>query len=99
MKRATISDVASLAGVSIKTVSRVANDEAHVSDATRRKVSAAIRSLDYQADEHARRMGARRRTSAAGTSRQMRAITGTATEAPMLHALSTHDDPLRIDWD
>ena len=85
MKRATISDVAELAGVSIKTVSRVANDEAHVSDATRRKVSNAIESLGYQADERARWLGSRRRT--------------TETEAPRLRVVATSDDPMRIDWD
>ena len=90
MKRATIVDVAKLAGVSIKTVSRVANDEAHVSDATRRKVSHAIESLGYQADEHARWLGSQRRAAAAR---------GGETDAPRLHAVAGNDDPMRIDWD
>jgi LacI family transcriptional regulator len=89
MKRATITDVAKLAGVSIKTVSRVANGEAHVSDATRRKVAHAIDSLAYQADEHARHLGARRHAE----------LSGDQHNSPQLHAISRTDDPLRIDWD
>ena len=53
-KQATIADVASLAGVSIKTVSRVANGEPHVRAATRRHVQEAIDQLGYQANPHAR---------------------------------------------
>ena len=45
MGRATIDDVASLAGVSIKTVSRVINKEANVREETRRKVERAIDKL------------------------------------------------------
>lgn len=89
MKRATILDVAELAGVSIKTVSRVANNESHVSDTTRRKVSDAIDTLGYQADEHARWLGSRRRTQARSGD----------TDAPRLHAVAVNDDPMRIDWD
>ena len=92
MKKATIVDVAQLAGVSIKTVSRVANDEAHVSDATRRKVSDAIESLGYQADEHARWLGSRRRAQAP-------VLADGETEAPTLHTLAASNDPMRIDWD
>ncbi|MGX1160209.1 LacI family transcriptional regulator [Pseudarthrobacter sp. SLBN-100] len=42
--------VAALAGVGIKTVSRVINDEAGVSEATRQRVLGASRQLNYQLD-------------------------------------------------
>jgi DNA-binding LacI/PurR family transcriptional regulator len=45
--KATIFNVAALAGVSIKTVSRVVNNEPNVSDKTRDKVLKAIGSLNY----------------------------------------------------
>ena len=54
MTKATIDDVAVLAGVSIKTVSRVVNQEPHVSDATRDKVEKAIAELNYQPNQAAR---------------------------------------------
>ena len=46
--RATIRDVAALAQVGIKTVSRVINDEANVAPQTRERVERAIRALDFQ---------------------------------------------------
>src|SRR5918998_1013021 len=46
--RATIRDVAALAQVGIKTVSRVINDEANVSAQTRERVERAIRALNFQ---------------------------------------------------
>lgn len=52
--RPTMRDVAALAGVGIKTVSRVINDEPGVSDATRRKVLEAAQRLNYQLDMAAR---------------------------------------------
>jgi len=57
--------VAALAGVGIKTVSRVINGEPNVSEATVAKVKAAAESLDYQPDLHAgnlRRADGRTRT-------------------------------------
>lgn len=48
LKRATIKDVAKLAGVSIKTVSRVVRQEPNVKAATRDKVNEAVRELDYR---------------------------------------------------
>lgn len=42
--------VAALAGVGIKTVSRVLNDEPGVADSTARRVRAAVSTLDYQID-------------------------------------------------
>ena len=58
--RATISDVASEAGVSIKTVSRVLNNERYVREDTRARVSAAVAALDYQPSLAARSLGGRR---------------------------------------
>jgi LacI family transcriptional regulator len=46
--RATIRDVAALAGVGIKTVSRVINDEANVSPSTRERVRRAAHKLNFQ---------------------------------------------------
>ena len=46
--RATIRDVAALAGVGIKTVSRVINDEANVSPQMRERVERAVMALNYQ---------------------------------------------------
>lgn len=51
--KATIDDVAALAGVSIKTVSRVVNREPNVRDTTREKVSKAIQALNYQPNRSA----------------------------------------------
>lgn len=51
---ATISDVAKLAGVSIKTVSRVVNREANVRDKTRDTVNRAIAQLNYRPSSAAR---------------------------------------------
>jgi LacI family transcriptional regulator len=54
MPKITIDDVAELAGVSIKTVSRVVNKEPNVREATRDKVEAAIAKLNYQPNKAAR---------------------------------------------
>ena len=48
--RPTMRHVAALAGVGIKTVSRVMNDEAGVSEATRKRVLSASQQLNYQLD-------------------------------------------------
>ena len=63
--RPTMRHVAALAGVGVKTVSRVINGEPNVSAATIAKVQAAARTLDYQPDLHAgnlRRADGRTRT-------------------------------------
>lgn len=52
--KVTINDVAKLAAVSIKTVSRVMNNESSVREATRDKVQAAIEQLNYQPNLAAR---------------------------------------------
>ncbi|QOL25524.1 LacI family DNA-binding transcriptional regulator [Thalassotalea sp. LPB0316] len=54
--KATINDVAKHAGVSIKTVSRVMNNEPSVRDATREKVMASVLALDYQPNLAARNL-------------------------------------------
>ncbi|MCG5214545.1 LacI family DNA-binding transcriptional regulator [Streptosporangium sp. KLBMP 9127] len=54
MTRPTMKDVATLAGVALKTVSRVVNDEPGVSDATAVRVRTAIERLGYRRNESAR---------------------------------------------
>ena len=51
---ATLRDVASAAGVSVKTASNVINDRPHVKPATRAKVEAAVRELGYRPNLTAR---------------------------------------------
>lgn len=59
-KRATIHDVARLAGVSIKTVSRVYNDEPNVRDTIRERVKEAGAELRYRPNAAARNLVERR---------------------------------------
>ena len=56
----TISDVARRAGVSIKTVSRVMNDEPGVHAETRAKVTAAMADLRYRPSQSARSLAGAR---------------------------------------
>jgi DNA-binding LacI/PurR family transcriptional regulator len=51
---ASLRDVAKLAGVSVKTVSNVVNDYAHVTDGTRQRVQHAIDELNYRPNPAAR---------------------------------------------
>ena len=60
MAKATVFDVAGLAGVSIKTVSRVINGEPHVRATTRRRVEQAVAALHYRPDEAARALASHR---------------------------------------
>ncbi|MBT8090920.1 MAG: LacI family DNA-binding transcriptional regulator [Gammaproteobacteria bacterium] len=60
MPNATVFDVADLAGVSIKTVSRVVNGEPHVRAATKERVDRAIAELNYQPNEFARYLASQR---------------------------------------
>ena len=55
-KNSTIHDVARVAGVSIKTVSRVINKDLTVRSSNREKVESAIRQTGYQPDLNARRL-------------------------------------------
>ncbi|NQY89039.1 MAG: LacI family DNA-binding transcriptional regulator [Colwellia sp.] len=54
--KATINDVAKLSGVSIKTVSRVMNNEPSVRQLTREKVQVAVKELNYQPNLAARNL-------------------------------------------
>lgn len=58
--RVRIEDVAQAAGVSMKTVSRVLNNEPNVSDETRHKVEAAAKQLRYRPDPSARSLAGNR---------------------------------------
>lgn len=60
MARSTIDDVAALAGVSIKTVSRVVNREKNVRESTREKVEKAIAELKYRPNPSARNLASHR---------------------------------------
>jgi LacI family transcriptional regulator len=60
MARATINDVAELAAVSIKTVSRVVNGEPNVHPSTREKVQKAIAKLNYRPNPSARNLASDR---------------------------------------
>ncbi len=54
MGKAIIDDVATMAGVSIKTVSRVMNKEPNVREITKKKVEAAAKALNYRPSRAAR---------------------------------------------
>ena len=56
----TLQDVAALAGVSIKSVSRVVNNQGEITDATRQRVQAAIDELGYRPNVLARSLVSRR---------------------------------------
>lgn len=58
--KATIWDIAERAGVSIKTVSRVVNQEPNVRAETRAKVRAAVRALQYEPHPSARSLASKR---------------------------------------
>ncbi|WP_308366483.1 MULTISPECIES: LacI family DNA-binding transcriptional regulator [unclassified Microbulbifer] len=58
--KATINDVAAQAGVSIKTVSRVINNEPSVRPTTRKKVMEAVEALNYQPNLAARNLAGSR---------------------------------------
>jgi LacI family transcriptional regulator len=60
MRKANIEDVATLAGVSIKTVSRVINKEPNVRESTRERVLKAAKELKYRPNPSARSLAGRR---------------------------------------
>ena len=60
MRKANIEDVAALAGVSIKTVSRVINKEPNVRESTRQRVLKAAKELKYRPNPSARSLAGRR---------------------------------------
>jgi LacI family transcriptional regulator len=60
MGKANIEDVAALAGVSMKTVSRVVNKEPNVRESTKERVLEAIKELDYRPNPSARSLAGKR---------------------------------------
>jgi LacI family transcriptional regulator len=60
MRRKTIDDVAKAAGVAIKTVSRVLNDEPNVKEETRARVLAVVKELNYHPSLSARSLAGNR---------------------------------------
>src|SRR5262245_8721629 len=60
MRRKTIDDVARAAGVAIKTVSRVLNNEPNVREETRARVLAVVKELNYHPSLSARSLAGRR---------------------------------------
>jgi len=60
MPNSTVFDVARLAGVSIKTVSRVVNCEPNVRPSTKERVNQAIEALDYRPNKAARHLASQR---------------------------------------
>ena len=60
MTRRTITDVANAAGVAIKTVSRVLNNEPNVREETRQRVLAIVKKLNYHPSLSARSLAGRR---------------------------------------
>lgn len=99
-------DVATRAGVSVKTVSRVVNGEPHIRPETRRQVRAAIAALDWVPNAAARTLRTGR-TGVVGiaVTELRRPALATITEALVqevdrhgLHAAvePTHDEPARI---
>ncbi|MEK0446198.1 MAG: hypothetical protein RLZZ399_1519 [Verrucomicrobiota bacterium] len=75
----TLRSIASLAGVSLMTVSRVLNDSPHVAPHTRKRVQAAALSLQYQPDPHLARMMHQVRSRKA---RSERAVIAVVRETP-----------------
>lgn len=59
-RKASIDDVAKAAGVAIKTVSRVLNDEPNVREETRARVLASVKRLNYHPSPSARSLASRR---------------------------------------
>lgn len=60
MAKATLDHVAKLAGVSMKTVSRVVNREPNVRESTKAKVDASIAKLNYRPNQAARNLASQR---------------------------------------
>src|ERR1043165_3251304 len=88
--RATIKEVASVAGVSTQTVSRVINERPDVSPETRKRVQDVIKDLSYQPSALARSLISQRSHTLGvvtaglrhiGPSRTLRGITSAAEEA------------------
>lgn len=81
--RATMNDVAGLAGVSLKTVSRVVNQEAGVHPTTAHRVQVAIAQLDFRRDSGPRTA----RSSATGTIAVVTEDTANPFYSTLIHAI------------
>ncbi|UNK70548.1 LacI family DNA-binding transcriptional regulator [Microbacterium sp. H1-D42] len=100
--RASIKDVARLAGVSAQTVSRVANGYVHVSDALRERVLASMQELGYRPNSAARNLKSGRfhsiglvtfNITALGNQRTLGAVAEAATRAGYTTTLIPVSDP------
>ncbi|MFE6968405.1 LacI family DNA-binding transcriptional regulator [Isoptericola sp. NPDC057653] len=91
-RRARLSDVAALAGVSPKTVSNVLHDHPYVRDSTRRRVEKALAELDYRANLSARALR--------GQSTGFIALAIPGLDNPYYSTLAGHviDECARHDW-
>ena len=105
-RRPTLKDVAAVAGVSIKTVSRVVNQEPFVSDDVSSRVQAAVRTLGYRPDHLASTLKRASRSATIGLviadvanpffSAITRAVENAAlAEGHLLITVSSDDDPRR----
>ncbi len=105
-KRPTLREVASLAGVSIKTVSRVVNDEPYVSGELTSRVNRAVQELGYQPDHQASSLKRDRKSATIGLvvadvanpfySQITRTIESEALDAGhLLITVSSDEDPKR----
>ncbi|MDO4685960.1 MAG: LacI family DNA-binding transcriptional regulator [Corynebacterium sp.] len=103
-QRVLMSDVAAFAGVSLQTVSRVVNGSNAVSEATREKVSHAIRTLGYRPNLAARTLAAGQSRALGvlitgdvdfGMSSAFRAVEHAAREQNYYLCVATASDPSR----
>jgi transcriptional regulator with XRE-family HTH domain len=74
MPEATLKFVAKLAGVAPITVSRVANGSEHVAAATREKILAIIRDLDYTPNIHAASLSRKRSNGESSSGPKIRSV-------------------------
>jgi LacI family transcriptional regulator len=95
--RATMTDVAAHAGVSIKSVSRVINNEPHVSPKLRLKIEAAIAALDYVPDLAARSLAGARSFEIGLLLGEMGPSYNSAVVAGVYRACIRHRYHLRLD--
>jgi LacI family transcriptional regulator len=93
MKRATIKDVAAHAGVSLKTVSRVINGEAGVSEALTARVHRAVAELDYRHNLAASNLRRGQRTRSIGV---LLHDLGNAFSATLLRAIENRARPAGV---
>jgi LacI family transcriptional regulator len=106
VRRPTLRDVAALAGVSSKTVSRVVNDEPFVTADVTARVRSAVRTLGYRRDDRASTLKGERRSATIGLvvadvanpffSLITRVVeNATLAESHLLMTVSSDEDPRR----